>query len=551
MRRPSLQSSVSSGRRNSSSAAHADAALAKLGYKAELPRSLSMLSVLGLSFAIMAVPYGLSTTFYISLTNGQSVTILYGWILLSILSTFIAASLAEICSVYPTAGGVYYWAALLSTPKWAPIASWVTGWLTLVGNWTVTLSINFGGAQLILSAISLWNEDYVPNAWQTILCFWATMLLCYLINIFGARYLDFINKLCIYWTGASIIILLITLLVMAPQRRSGSFVFAHYDASASGWPTGWSFFVGLLQPAYVLTGYGMVAAMCEEVQTPEREVPKAIVFSVIAAGITGLIYLIPILFVLPPVEDLLGVANGQPIGLLFKDVTGSAGGGFGLLFLILGIWLFAGVGALTAASRCTYAFARDGAIPGSHLWSKINKRFDIPLWGLTLSFIVDCLLGLIYFGSSAAFNSFTGVATICLSTSYGLPILVSVMRGRKNLQHASFSLGKFGFFINVTTLLWILLAIFLFCMPVAVDGLSASNMNYASVVFAAFAAVSIVWYFVRGRKDFSGPAVLKTLMKGDETGVMKGQPIDAEALRRAEAEVEHEGEGAEKMDKRQ
>lgn len=54
-------------------------------------------------------------------------------------------------------------------------------------------------------------------------------------------------------------------------------MFAHYDASASGWPAGWSFFVGLLQPAYVLTGYGMVAAMCEEVQAPEREVPKAIV----------------------------------------------------------------------------------------------------------------------------------------------------------------------------------------------------------------------------------------------------------------------------------
>jgi len=508
-----------------------------------------MLSVLGLSFAIMAVPYGLSTTFYISLTNGQSVTILYGWILLSILSAFIAASLAEICSVYPTAGGVYYWAALLSTPEWAPIASWVTGWLTLVGNWTVTLSINFGGAQLILSAISLWNLDYVPNAWQTVLCFWATMVLCYAINIFGAKYLDFINKLCIYWTGASIIILLITLLVMSPHRRSASFVFGHYDASASGWPTGWSFFVGLLQPAYVLTGYGMVAAMCEEVQTPEREVPKAIVLSVIAAGITGLFYLIPILFVLPPVADLLSVANGQPIGLLFADVTGSAAGGFGLLFLILGIWLFAGVGALTAASRCTYAFARDGAIPASHLWSKINKRYDIPLWGLTLSFIVDCLLGLIYFGSSAAFNSFTGVATICLSTSYGLPILVSVMRGRKNVKHASFSLGKFGLIINITTLLWIVLAIFLFCMPVAVDGLTPTNMNYASVVFAAFASVSVGWYFVWGRRNFSGPAVLKGLIGGGEMeGVVKGDGvIDAEALRRAELEGEGEKVGGKNL----
>ena len=87
----------------------------------------------------MAVPFGLSTTFYITLADGQSVTILYGWVLVSLISLAIAASLAEICAVYPTAGGVYYWSAMLATREWAPITSWITGWLTLVGNWTVTL----------------------------------------------------------------------------------------------------------------------------------------------------------------------------------------------------------------------------------------------------------------------------------------------------------------------------------------------------------------------------------------------------------------------------
>lgn len=233
--------------RRKSSTVEADQALARLGYKGELPRNLSMLSILGLSFAIMAVPFGLSTTMYITLTNGQAVTVLYGWILVSLISLCIAASLAEICAVYPTAGGVYYWSAMLSPPRWAPLVSFVDGWLTLVGNWTVTLSINFSGAQLILSAISIFNEDFVANEWQTVLCFWAVMLVCASVNAFGSRYLDFINKLCIYWTAASVTIVIITLLVMAPRRRSAEFVFSHYDSSASGWPEGWSFFVGLLQ----------------------------------------------------------------------------------------------------------------------------------------------------------------------------------------------------------------------------------------------------------------------------------------------------------------
>ena len=183
----------------------------------------------------MAAPFGLSTTLYITLTDGQSVTILWGWVFVSLISIAIAASLAEICAVYPTAGGVYYWSAMLSTKEWAPIMSFIDGWLTLVGNWTVTLSINFSGGQLILSAISLWNEDFVPNEWQTILMFWAVMLVCALVNVFGSRYLDFINKLCIYWTAASVLIIMVTILTMADKRRDAEFVFAHYDASASGW----------------------------------------------------------------------------------------------------------------------------------------------------------------------------------------------------------------------------------------------------------------------------------------------------------------------------
>ncbi|KAK2007319.1 amino acid permease [Colletotrichum eremochloae] len=500
----------------------ADQALARLGYKAELPRNLSMMSILGLSFAIMAVPFGLSTTMYITLTNGQAVTVLWGWVLVSIISLCIAASLAEICAVYPTAGGVYYWSAMLAPAGWAPLVSFVDGWLTLVGNWTVTLSINFSGAQLILSAISIFNEEFVANAWQTVLCFWAVMMVCAAVNAFGSRYLDLINKICIYWTGASVLIIMVTILAMAPTKRSAEFVFTHYDASASGWPSGWSFFVGLLQAAYTLTGYGMVASMCEEVQNPEREVPRAIVLSVAAAGVTGIIYLIPILFVLPDIQMLLGVANSQPIGLLFKTVTGSAAGGFGLLFLILGILMFAGIGALTAASRCTYAFARDGAIPGHKLWSRVNERLDMPLFALGLSTAVDCVLGCIYFGSSAAFNSFTGVATICLSTSYGVPVLVNLLQRRRAVAASPYPLGRFGTLINAVCIVWICFSVVIFCLPVSLP-VDASTMNYASVVFAGFAFVAVTWYLAYARKNFHGPPVAKEEFQPGPDGVMEGK----------------------------
>ncbi|CAF0991346.1 unnamed protein product, partial [Adineta ricciae] len=211
---------------------NADAQLAAMGYKSELPRSLSFFSVLGLSFAIMAVPFGESTTLTIGLTDGGPVTIFYGWILLTIISVCIAASLAEICSAYPTSGGVYYWSAMLANKRWAPVTSWITGWLGLVGNWTVTTSICFSGGQLILSAIGLWNEAYVPAAWHVVLMYWAVLCVALCVNIWLAKYLDFINTICVYWTAASVLIILITVLTMARGgRRSASYVFTEFDAT--------------------------------------------------------------------------------------------------------------------------------------------------------------------------------------------------------------------------------------------------------------------------------------------------------------------------------
>ena len=100
--------------------------------------------------------------------------------------------------------------------------------------------------------------------------------------------------------------------------------------------------------------------------------------------------------------------------------------------------------------------------------------------GLFLSTAICCLLGIIYFGSTAAFNAFTGVATLCLSASYGLPILILLLRKRQLVRDAPFSLGKFGFVINVIAVCWIALAIVIFCMPTAIPVTPVTMSNDSS-----------------------------------------------------------------------
>lgn len=192
--------------------------------------------------------------------------------------------------------------------------------------------------------------------------------------------------------------------------------------------------------------------MCEEVRNPAVQVPKAMVATIIINTFAGLLFLIPLVFVLPDIQFLIGLASVQPVPPIIKSAVGSSGGAFGLLFPLMVLALFCGIGCTTAASRCTWAFARDGAIPGAKWWTVVNKKLDVPLNAMMLSMAVQIVLSLITFGSDVAFNAFSGVGVICLTAAYAVPIAVSLFTGRKQVQHAKFKLGRLGIFCNVVAL---------------------------------------------------------------------------------------------------
>lgn len=422
-----------------------------LGYKQELRRNLSMITALGLGASIIAAPFGLSTSASFALINGGTATYIYGWLMLSIISVCIAASLGEIASVFPTSGGVYVWTAHLAPRRHAALASFVVGWISLVANILLCLSIAFGEAQLIMAAVGVFrNNEWTPSAWHVVLMHFAIMAFCALVNAWGVRgnLLEPLNTASIYWILATAVIICITVLTMADDRRTGAEVFGQWQ-NASGWPDGWSYFVGLLTPAYVLTGYGTLCYLADEVNEPQRAVPRAMVGSVLAASVTGFLFVIPMSFVFPQdLTSILSAPAGQPLPVAFTIATGSAGGAFGLLFLNLVIGLMAAIGSLTVASRCIWAFSRDNGVPFARLWSRVDRYHQMPLLSLIVTTVIISLLGLIYLGNSGAFNAFTGAATILLGMSYVACVVMSLLDRRRQVKGAPWSLGRFGFVVN-------------------------------------------------------------------------------------------------------
>ncbi|GFP84695.1 amino-acid permease bat1 homolog [Phtheirospermum japonicum] len=105
-----------------------DSRLNQLGYKQELRRSLSFISNFCVTFSIISVLTGITTLYSQGLAFGGPVTMVYGWPIVGLMTSLVGLSLAEICSAYPTSGGLYFWSAKLCGDGWGPFASWLTGW---------------------------------------------------------------------------------------------------------------------------------------------------------------------------------------------------------------------------------------------------------------------------------------------------------------------------------------------------------------------------------------------------------------------------------------
>ncbi|KAG9782538.1 Choline transport protein [Exophiala dermatitidis] len=478
--------------------------LDQLGYKPQLHRNRSMLTLLFQSLAIAAIPYGEGSPLASAIYGGGPLSIFVGWLIVLVLDECIAVSLGELASKYPTSAGPYYWSFQVAT-KGKTVLSFITGWTWLIGNWTITLSVNFGFASLLAGTIAMYHPDWVAQDWQLLLIFYAICIITLFICTFGNRYLPMVDTICAGWTALSIVVILIALSVKADAgRHSTSYALGHYDTSFSGWG-GFTFFIGLLPPAYTFSALGMVSAMAEECASPALKLPRAMSLCVPVGGLAGLFFILPLCYTLPPLEDILAAPYGQALPYIFYRVMGTPGGGLGLMFLVLVITLFCSISITTAASRCTWAFARDDAIPLARLWSKVNHKHGVPVYALLLVTLVQLLLGVIYLGSTSAFTAFVSVGVIGLAVSYAIPIGISVWHRRREVSTARWNCGPvLGPIVNVVALCWIAFEVVLFSMPTALP-VTKVTMNYASVVLVGFLVISAIWYAVYARKAYKGP----------------------------------------------
>lgn len=316
--------------------------------------------------------------------------------------------------------------------------------------------------------------------WHVVVAYQIINFFCYLFNCFG-KSLPLVAKGTLYISLLSFFVILIAVPACASPHQSGQYVFAHF-VNSTGWKSdGMAFIVGLINPNWIFACLDSATHMAEEVPQPERNIPIAILTTVAIGFTTSWFYCISMFFSLKDLNQLINSTTQVPILELYYQALNNKAGAIVLETLLL----VTGMGCLIAChtwqSRLVWSFARDRGVPGHQYISRVNFTLDVPFISHSVSCFIVGVLGLLYLGSSTAFNSMVTACITLLYISYTTPILCLWYRGRNNIQHGPFWLGKWGLVANIVTLLWTVFCLVMYSFPSTMPATTGSKSPLSPV----------------------------------------------------------------------
>ncbi|KAF2265148.1 amino acid transporter [Lojkania enalia] len=516
------------------------AVLAKLGYKQELRRNFSAIEVFGIAFSIMGLLPSIASTLAYSLPAGPT-GLVWGWFVASGFIFIVGLAMADLGSAMPTSGGLYWWTHYFASPAARNPLSFLVGYSNTLGLVGGLCSIDYGFALMFLSVIVIARDgEWSPSDGIVYVVFMCTVLLH---AVLASTLSKVMGKLQTVFVVANFVLILITIIALpvgrAGERNDGKFIFGT-TGNLTTWPTGWAWFLSWLSPIWVIGAFDSCVHMSEEASNATKAVPMGILFSIGSCWLFGFIICIVIAACInPDIEAVVGTVYGQPMAQIYYDAVGKKGA-LALMSLLFIVQFLMGLSILVAASRQSWAFSRDGALPLSSFFRKISIRMGyIPfraVWGCAF---LALILGLLCLIAPAAAAALFSLAVAGNNVAWGVPIFCRLVWGEKKFKPGPFYTGALSKPIGWTAITFLVFGIMLAMFPVGGPNPTPDTMNYTVVVNCTVWGGSLLYYFIDARKWFTGPKV--TLNENDlseeqqqairEEGlVVEGLPAAAESV---------------------
>ncbi|KAF2770780.1 amino acid transporter [Teratosphaeria nubilosa] len=480
--------------------------MGRLNVRQETKRRFKLVTLLGFTTTMMCTWESAIPFFVTSYVNGGGPTMLYGFLFAFLGALATCASMAELASMYPIAGGQYHWVALLAPDPYKKTLSWLTGWVSTLG-WQAAASTGFYlGGTVIQVLVSLNQESYVPRPWQATMIMIAIMLTTVFVNTTLIKLLPGMEGLVLLLHVVGFFAVLIPMVHLAPISSS-EFVWTEFN-NLSGYSSGVvSWLIGQAGSAVLFIGYDGACHLAEEVENAAVNVPRAMFFTIFINGALGFATYIMILYCLGDPMAALNTVSGEPFIEIFNNALRSKAGTTALTSLLVSLYIFATFGFVASASRQAWAFARSGGLPYSHIFRQVNTSLSIPIHAILLTGTTGLLLSLINIGSSIAFNAVISLTTASYLSSYIIVIVLMIhkrLTTPEKLVFGPWTLGRLGLPINIFAAGYSIMTVVFSFFPPQVP-IKASSMNWSCAVYGGVLVLGVVYYVVKGHRQFESP----------------------------------------------
>lgn len=426
------------------------------GYTPELRRTLGSFQVFAVSFAFISVAVGIFATYDTLLTSSGPVGI-WTWPIAVVGQLLVALVIAQFAARIPLSGSSYQWASRLANPT----VGWGFGWLTFCYLITGLLAINSAMASQCLMPLF----GVAPSELTTRVIALIILLIQAVLAIASTKIVAMLNSVAVVVELSIVVVLVVALFIAVAVTGSGSAGNLTSEGVAAGSPEYFAFGGGLMAAMIVgmatLVGFDSAANMAEEAKDPHRSVPRAIVGSVAAAGVLGMLFLIALTVAIDDIAKVTAAAS--PVAAVLRDQLGEPTER--VLLVAIAIAFFGGgMVTMTTCARIIFAMSRDGRFPGHRLMSRVDPRTRTPIAATLLPLVIGVVVMIALPGDALVELITSG--TIFPALTYGLiVVLYLAVRTRLDRKEGAFDLGRFELPVAVAALIWTVAAIIVLLSP--------------------------------------------------------------------------------------
>ncbi|MGV9869236.1 APC family permease [Rhodococcus koreensis] len=426
------------------------------GYTPELKRTLGSFQVFAISFAFISVAVGIFGTYDDVLRDAGPVGI-WLWVVVAVGQTLVALVIAQFAARIPLSGSSYQWASRLANPK----IGWVFGWLTFCGLALGVVAVdNAMASSAVMPLFGMAPDEDTARVITLVV-----VLVQAVLVVFSTRLVGLITSGAVGLELVIVVVLTIALFAAVLFTGDGSVGNLTSRGITAGAPdyfaVGGGLMAAMIMGLATLVGFDSAANMAEEAKDPFRSVPRAIVGSVVAAAVLGMIFLIALTIAITDIPRIS--ASDSPVAAILRDQLGPV---MERSLLVAIAFAFFGAGMVTVAtcSRMVFAMARDARFPAYRLMRRVNPRTQTPIPATILIVGVGVVL-MAALPGGALLELLTAGTVISAVLYGGIIILYLAVRRRLGHHQDAFDLGRFEVPVAIGALVWSAAVVFVIVSP--------------------------------------------------------------------------------------